>query len=711
MTNHPSDNNSDRHDDIHPGQEGDLPVDRRGSGDKIAEPQSQTSETPSQDQKEQHQPRDLYPPAEPEETTPDVKQGEELSCAPYRELHAEEELRAEENSSSEDTPSSTEQPAPRAEAECPKADAAENADTAEGAADDSAGTAGKQTDSDEAQDSEDDEDDEEDEDDDEEEDDEDDEDGEIDFTDMLFGSKRGALKRLVLPEGKKGFPFSFPFFMRLKSTETLCLNTSIKTLPERIFTAAESLRSIEVPDENPHFRSIDGVLYSKDGKTLLCYPRMKADRDFSVPEPVEIVAKCAFFRCKRLRSLNFPNTLRSLETRAIVECPNLREIQFPRLIETIHPRAIMKVESLERLEVLGTLSPAEAPRPAGEIQAEENAPAQERYRSVDGVLYSSDMKRLVLYPGGRDDSHFDVPETVEVIGRGAFLSSAYLQSIHLGASVREIELLCEPTDTPCLKNATLFYGCARLKSFHVDPANPVFRAVDGVLCKNDARVLVSYPLAKRDGTFRIPDSVEMIAPYAFATNKHLERVIFPNSVRTIEQGAFLVCENLREFLLPDSLRSMGDRAFAGCKSLVKIRIPKSVQGFDRCFDNCPSVRRIDVDPENPFFRSNCGVLFSKDLSHLILCPAAWPRKSAVVPEQVTTIEAGAFEDCRVLRSIKVPAAVRVIEEDAFRGFNPFFRGSEQTIYAEEGSAARDYAKQNNIKAADIGDFPEEDFFG
>ncbi|MBR2586133.1 MAG: leucine-rich repeat protein, partial [Thermoguttaceae bacterium] len=534
-----------------------------------------------------------------------------------------------------------------------------------------------------------------------------DDDDDNEFANMLFRSIGKAPKRIVLPEGKTDFPFSFSSFLQLRSAETLYLNASIKKIPDRIRRAAASLRSIKVPDANPYLRSIDGVLYSKDGKTLLLYPRRKADRNFSVPEPVRSIAPYAFCQCVRLRSILFPNTLRTLGKNTIVECPNLRAIHLPRLIKTIHHKAFSRTNLLERIEVLGTLFPAEEPRPA----EEKNTPAQERYRSVDGVLYTGDLKRLVRYPSGRDDSHFDVPETVEVIGRGAFQSSVYLRSIRLGASVREIETVCKPIDTPPRKNASPFHGCALLKSFDVDPANPIFRAIDGVLYKNNARVLVSYPPAKRDDTFRIPDSVEVIAPCALAGNKFLERVIFPNSVRTIEQGAFLSCKNLRGVTLPDSLRSIGDRAFAECKSLLEIRIPKSVRGFERCFDDCSSLRRVDVDPENPFFRGGCGVLFSKDLTHLIFCPAAWPRKSAVVPDQVTTIEAGAFADCTILRAIKVPATVRVIEDRAFR--RPFFLflGASQTIYAEKDSAARDYAKENHIKAADIDDFPEEDFFG
>lgn len=261
-----------------------------------------------------------------------------------------------------------------------------------------------------------------------------------------------------------------------------------------------------------------------------------------------------------------------------------------------------------------------------------------------------------------------------------------------------------------MKNCSVFFGCGALSAFDVDPTNSVFRSIDGVLYQNAGRILVYYPPKRKDRVFRIPDSVEVIAPYAFAANKRLERVIFSRSARMIEQGAFLACKNLSSIAFPDSLQSIGDRAFALCESLTEVRLTKSARAIDRSFDGCRRLKRIEVDPENRDFRGDCGVLFSKDLTHLIYCPAAWPSKSAVVPAQVTTIEAGAFEDCSSLTGILVPNTVQIIEDSAFGSYHPFMDVS-QTIYAEEGSAVWDYAKRNRVRVAPIEEFPGDDFFG
>ena len=683
MNMNPSDDHDGRYDDLIPSDQTGLPVDRSDSGDQITDPDPSVSENNRSQEQNAREPGDISPPAE-------------------------EQTHAEENSLADDVPSGAQEPIARADdadGEEADDDEADDADQTNDTDDDDE----NQADGDEDKDS--------------------DDDDDIPSPNALFRFLKAKPRRLFLPAGRKKIPFRLLLMLRIgpllrdllgmclsrlapltaqapqlrilmgalmaqfglsriASVKMLRLNASVKEIPDRFAFFAESLQSITVPEGNPHLCSIDGVLYSKDGKTLLFYPPSKEGWSFTVPEPVETIAKHAFCRCEQLRCLRFPSTLRTLEETAVTECPNLREIHLPSGAKKIDNMAIVKTKSLERIEVFG-------------------ASVQKGFRSIDGVLYSGDLKRLILYPCAKDDVHFHLPDSVEVIGRGALVRCGFLRSIHLGPSVREIELLMAPIEAPCGGNASVFYGCELLKSFDVDPANPVFRSIDGVLYQNDGRILVSYPLAKKDRTFRIPDSVEAIAPYAFAANKNIERVFFPGSLQTIGQGAFIVCENLREVPLPDSLCSMGDRAFAGCELLTAIRIPKSLRGFDRCFDGCPSLERVDVDPENPDYRGNCGVLFSQDFTHLIYCPAAWPRKSVVVPDQVTTIESGAFEDCRKLRDIKVPATVRVIEDSAFRDPN-LCSGGIQTIYAEKDSAVWRYAKKNHLKVADISEFPEED---
>lgn len=69
------------------------------------------------------------------------------------------------------------------------------------------------------------------------------------------------------------------------------------------FRYCNGLRTIEVDSENPAFSSRDGVLYSKDGKTLIAYPALKDGETFVIPEDVEYICPAAFAGCKNLKEI------------------------------------------------------------------------------------------------------------------------------------------------------------------------------------------------------------------------------------------------------------------------------------------------------------------------------------------------------------------------------------------------------------------------
>ncbi|WP_028519781.1 leucine-rich repeat protein [Ruminococcus flavefaciens] len=85
-----------------------------------------------------------------------------------------------------------------------------------------------------------------------------------------------------------------------------------------------------------------------------------------------------------------------------------------------------------------------------EIDVDENNPC---FCSVDGVLYTKDMKKLVAYPAGRDDTSFTVPDGVEEIGERAFAISPSLEEIVFPDSLRTIDKYALYTKN--LKNLTI----------------------------------------------------------------------------------------------------------------------------------------------------------------------------------------------------------------------------------------------------------------
>ena len=86
--------------------------------------------------------------------------------------------------------------------------------------------------------------------------------------------------------------------------------------------------SIIVSDNNTAYKSIDGNLYSKDGKTLIQYATGKKDASFTIPDSVTSIGKAAFYWCGSLTSITIPDSVTSIGDYAFSDCSSLTSIVF-----------------------------------------------------------------------------------------------------------------------------------------------------------------------------------------------------------------------------------------------------------------------------------------------------------------------------------------------------------------------------------------------
>ena len=77
------------------------------------------------------------------------------------------------------------------------------------------------------------------------------------------------------------------------------------------------------------------------------------------------------------------------------------------------------------------------------------------YCSVDGVLYSKDMKKLVHYPPSKADSTFTLPSTVTTLAYGAFEDNKYLETINGMTQITTLESMVTVSRTQKLKEIDL----------------------------------------------------------------------------------------------------------------------------------------------------------------------------------------------------------------------------------------------------------------
>lgn len=199
----------------------------------------------------------------------------------------------------------------------------------------------------------------------------------------------------------------------------------------------------------------------------------------------------------------------------------------------------------------------------------------EEFCSIDGVFFTKDGKEMLMYPNGRTEEEYAIPEGVEVAW-GAFYYPENLKVLKLPASFcafldKENE---EPRDYSEI--SYIQFDCfPALERIEVDSDNPVLCAVDGVLFSKDRKTLIACPRSKQ-GEYEIPDGTEEIGMQAFYQNDKLTSVYVPDSVQVIDDEAFLESVQIRRIRLPEKMQYIGYEAFRDCESLAELELPEGL---------------------------------------------------------------------------------------------------------------------------------------
>ena len=138
--------------------------------------------------------------------------------------------------------------------------------------------------------------------------------------------------------------------------QEIILPSNIMSIGDAAFWGCSNLQEINVAESNKFYRNIDGVLYTKDLKTIICYPAGKMNRNFVIPSGVTSIGDKAFIECENLHEITLPSGVMSIGDGAFAYCSNLQEITLPSGVTCIGDETFYECENLHRINIpRGTL--------------------------------------------------------------------------------------------------------------------------------------------------------------------------------------------------------------------------------------------------------------------------------------------------------------------------------------------------------------------
>lgn len=435
---------------------------------------------------------------------------------------------------------------------------------------------------------------------------------------------------------------------------------AVRSIGDSAFKEAAGLTGIVIPDA---VAEMGHEAFSKCENLEYAY----------IGSGIETISGHAFYGCGSLTEVAGMKNLRAIGDWAFVST-GLKTFHIPDTVTSIGDHVFPTLDTV----TIGSGVSKIGEDPFGSFHpyfhvSEGNA----TFASLDGALYSKDMRVLAMYPYDSGPSNVVVPETVEHIADRAFEFS-HIISIDLGnvtsignesfrqSSLRSLDV----PGTDIFVGNHAFEECRDLETVTFGTGTVGIGSEAFIECPNLLSISFSGPVVE-------------LGEYAIMDCESLQSVNFGNSLTKVPRGTCVNCPSLETITGLEGVEVIGDFAFRDAR-LESFTVPESVTHIGkhvlsgelktvtlgskvvsigvRTFDG-RDLESIHVAEDNPAFTSIDGVLYDKSVSTLLICPGSFSHLT--VPEGVRTIDESACNRNDRLVSVDLPDSLERIEDCAF----------------------------------------------
>ena len=256
-----------------------------------------------------------------------------------------------------------------------------------------------------------------------------------------------SLTNVVLPYGITNIGVST--FSGCESLASVTIPDSVTSIGEQAFLNTALLKNQTTTEKYVGKWVID---WDSDVKNVTikngtvgiadhAFERRTSLESITIPDSVEFIGVYAFLDCWELKQVNMPESMTAIGDCAFYGCDSIESVIVPKGVTQIGDWIFYGCASLTSVSIPDSvidiqLNAFEKCVALNEINVDEMNKA---YKSDSGVLLNKNETELILYPAGKKETTYNIPDSVVTINNGAFENVSVIESIIIPNSVVNIE--------------------------------------------------------------------------------------------------------------------------------------------------------------------------------------------------------------------------------------------------------------------------------
>jgi len=352
-----------------------------------------------------------------------------------------------------------------------------------------------------------------------------------------------------------------------RSLKTVTIPEGVTSVGESAFFGCDALSAIEVEEGNDFYKSVDGVLFTKDGSVLMQYPCMKPDTVYTVPDGVKSIDPNAFAVCNALTEVIISDSVTDIGVKSFANCQLIKNVVVGNGVKVIGESAFSECISLESITIGSSVSSINGLafylcQNLRDIYISDVAAwcNIEFLGSLSNPLYYADN----LYIDGELAGSVDIPQGATRIVDSAFQYCTSITSVTV-------------PDTVTYIGQNAFSYCTNLVEVSI-PDSVTYIGPNAF--KETALYLDSGNW--EDGLLYIGNHLIKAKMTLWEHFEHYyDDVIIKDGTVTIAGNTFADCGYFHAIIIPASVTSIGDRAFYNCQVVDDIYYGGSEDDFSK----------------------------------------------------------------------------------------------------------------------------------